>query len=1187
MKHRKLKAGEWVSVSLLLINIALGIVYSMQNRSGVDTESAARRFSRILDKRIGLLDEYSDKALRQTDRSQWLELGSLPKDMVIYRYCGDTLQSWAGEFPVRNDNLPKGYIISSIVDPRASAESPLAKAGEEPKLMRLGRNYYLVKAYASEDCKVISGLQLTRGAGRGVSAVNPVYHLAPHISIIPLEYTGGSSVSVSGNPVMKVRCDAVGGSGRSNSSPLLWIVLSLFSMAIMAYLSAGRTMRRFWVSVSLLAGVTLFQYFWGKSSLGQMLLFSPSLYAGGDILYSLGALATINLSILLFSCCIYIMRDVFAQRIRSRRAMILSVSAMLLGFVGLIWYFLAAMRSVVLNSGISLELYNYSSLSPFSVMVYISFITLLLSAPLMLQTIRPVLKSLFGIEFNAFSLGSRVVFSLLIAFFLVGTSSILGIDKEANRMEGLARRLSFDRDITFELRLRRIEQQIADDMIISSLSVFDNTASTIQSRISETYFSRREMDYSVTVNVFNDSNNTREAANLYNSILRGGEPIADNSRFMYVKDESGRFYYVGVFIYMVRGQGISRVLVRLNPREASSAKGYAGIFGINFSGRASLPSGYSYARYEGRDLKSYKGNYAYPTKMADNIADEVYSERIRHFNLEGHTHFCTVVGDDEAVMISREKLNIAAVGVAVVFVSLLTFLVMSILGIGRPRNDKEYVRGYFRTRILVVLLIFLSLTLVAMAAVSVAFVYTSNETNLRSVMSDKISSICSMIDNGLSDIVVLEERDRYLALRSLIRDVSDYANTDISIYSPSGQLSMTTMPMVFDRQMLGSRISGEAFKNIVYGSRRYYIVKQRVGRTRFYNMYAPVMNPDGSMMAILCSPYNEEAYDFERDAVNHTMFIFSIFILLLLSAVWAVSKVVDRMFKPLSEMSTKMNSADLESLEYIDYDRDDEISAIVQAYNKMVTELSESSRKLAVAERDKAWSGMARQVAHEIKNPLTPMKLQLQRVIRLKQNGNPVWVERFDEASKVVLDHIDILTDTANQFSTFAKLYDEEPALIDMDALIEEEISMFDNIDNIRFDYYGLKAAKVMGPKPQLTRVIVNLLGNAVQAIGEKEGGRVVVSLRKSVVRDGYYDIVVEDNGPGVAPENVEKLFSPNFTTKSAGSGLGLAISRSILERCGATIGYSRSLLVGGACFTICYPDNLPESDAGTARSAV
>ena len=326
------------------------------------------------------------------------------------------------------------------------------------------------------------------------------------------------------------------------------------------------------------------------------------------------------------------------------------------------------------------------------------------------------------------------------------------------------------------------------------------------------------------------------------------------------------------------------------------------------------------------------------------------------------------------------------------------------------------------------------------------------------------------------------------------------------------------------------------------------------------------------MIAILCSPYNEETYDFEEDAVMHSMTILSLFLLFLLMALFMVSRIVDRMFQPLSEMSRKMARADLQSLEYIDYDRDDEISSIVQAYNRMVTELSESSRKLAQAERDKAWSGMARQVAHEIKNPLTPMKLQLQRVIRLKQKGDPAWQERFEEASQVILDHIDILTDTAIEFAPFAKLYTEEPTEIVLDKLLQEEISMFDNKENITFDYLGLSDVVVRGPKPQLTRVFVNLLGNAVQAIGEAPDGRIVVSLRKSV-EDGFWDIVVEDNGPGVSDENVEKLFTPNFTTKNGGSGLGLAISRSILERCGASIAYSRSFTLGGACFTVRYPE--------------
>ena len=182
-------------------------------------------------------------------------------------------------------------------------------------------------------------------------------------------------------------------------------------------------------------------------------------------------------------------------------------------------------------------------------------------------------------------------------------------------------------------------------------------------------------------------------------------------------------------------------------------------------------------------------------------------------------------------------------------------------------------------------------------------------------------------------------------------------------------------------------------------------------------------------------------------------------------------------------MGKKMNRADIHHLEQIEYDRDDEISSLVDAYNRMVKDLSESTKKLAQAERDKAWSQMARQVAHEIKNPLTPIKLQIQRLIRLKQNNNPAWEERFDEVSAVVLEHIDILTETANEFSTFAKLYSEEPVLLDLDKTIKDQLLIFDNKDNVKISYLGLEEAYVMAPKPQLIRVFVNLITNAIQAV--------------------------------------------------------------------------------------------------------
>ena len=284
------------------------------------------------------------------------------------------------------------------------------------------------------------------------------------------------------------------------------------------------------------------------------------------------------------------------------------------------------------------------------------------------------------------------------------------------------------------------------------------------------------------------------------------------------------------------------------------------------------------------------------------------------------------------------------------------------------------------------------------------------------------------------------------------------------------------------------------------------------------------------------------------------------------------------MFRPLVEMGRKMNETDLNHPEYIVYERDDEISSLVRAYNLMVHDLYDSTRQLTQAERDKAWATMARQVAHEIKNPLTPIKLQIQQLIRLKTNGNPVWEDRFDNVSKEVLAQIDILAETASEFSTFAKLYTEDPVEIDLDKLLKEEIGLFDSRDDIELSYMGLEGTLIHGPKPQLTRVFVNLMSNAIQAVESRlesgEGdprGHVLVSLRHST-KDGFYDIVVEDDGPGVDDENRSRLFTPNFTTKSKGTGLGLAISRSILEKCNAEISYSKSFNLGGACFTVRYP---------------
>ena len=478
-------------------------------------------------------------------------------------------------------------------------------------------------------------------------------------------------------------------------------------------------------------------------------------------------------------------------------------------------------------------------------------------------------------------------------------------------------------------------------------------------------------------------------------------------------------------------------------------------------------------------------------------------------------------------------------------------------------------RHDYRRRISLILMTSLTVTLIAMVLVSVLFVYRRNDINKQTIMSEKITAIHSLIESEVRKLPQGPDGVDLQDVMAVVQNVARISETDITLYDPSGKVMLSTVPEVFSRMLLGGRIEEQAFVNIVNEHKRFFIQSEEIGQKRYYSMYAPLYNGVGVLQAIICAPYTDNSYDFENDAVMHSVTIVVVFLILLLIARITSGTVLDHLLKPLSEMGKKMNEANLNNLEHIVYERDDELKTLVGAYNRMVDELTESSRLLAAAERDKAWTGMARQVAHEIKNPLTPMKLQIQRLIRLKKKGDPKWQDVFDEVSALVLDHIDILSETAGEFSDIAKLPTEQMTEIDLDLLLSEEVSMFSARDNVSIEYRGLEGARVSGPKPQLTRVVVNLLTNAVQAI--PEDGRILVSLRYSL-HDGYYDIVVEDNGPGVSEENLDKLFTPNFTTKTSGSGLGLAISRSILQRCNATIAYSRSFSLGGACFTVQYP---------------
>ena len=1150
----RLKFRIWDCIAALLFAAALLFLAAgfFGGESGGDARSTAKHVERVLGRRLAKLDAAMETALRLAPE-EWVDIKGLPRDMVVYRYDGDTLQSWQGRFPLRNDALTAGSMFQSLNNPRIAASSPLADVDGSVKLHNFGNKWYLAKSITEGDIRVIGGLEIMNTAASGpFNGINPWLALGENHLIRPLGESGGEQVCVAGEPVFKIIYSSLerpaGADGRMLHFALLFALLASLTLLI-----SRRTIGSLLVALPLsLVSLGLF-WLWGRGAGSEFILFSPAIYADGNIFYSLGGILLINTAMTLLCMSLYIVRKSIYVRLRSPLALGLWTAWVLITLAGVMLYSYVALRSIALNSNISLEIYKISSFGILSALVYASFVFQLLCFPILIQLLEPLSERYRGFHPDAFRLNNRIGSSFLLALYLVAVTATLGFRKEQTSLEVWASRLAVSRDIPLEVQLLTVESRLAGDPVIASLSVMQGGAASIRAHLSETYLSRVMQEHNVSVSVFPDDF----------GVPPGSEALAAGSRFRFVDHGDGFVDYFGVFAYNIEGFGLRRVLISVERSGAWRHRGYAGILGHSLPGEVLIPAQYSFARYCDGKLVNFRGTYAYPLQLEPSGVK--YS---RHGKF---THFFYNVADDEMVLVSRPVVSWLNYLIALLFMGLVFFSFSAVFNIGR-RAERVGGQNYFRSRITWLIMISLILTLVSLATVSVIFVYNRNEANLYTLMSEKVNAIQASLAANLRGVASTNALRTPEVLR-LLEDVGNNTNSDITLYSPDGMVMMSTAPAVFDQMLVDGRIDALAYRTIMSSTSRYHIQKERIGRSRYYAMYAPLTGADGRIVAILCSPYTDESYDFETDAVTHSIMVLSLFIFLLLLTRFFATRVLALIFKPLEEMGTEMLGADLESLQHIEYDKKDEISSLVTAYNRMVDELSESSRKLAQAERDKAWSGMARQVAHEIKNPLTPMKLQLQRIIRLKEKGDDAWQEKFDEVARVILDHIEILTETANEFSTFAKLYAEEPVEIDLSGLLQEEMSMFDNRENITFEFLGLPGAVVSGPKPQLTRVFVNLINNAVQALEDREHGHIRVSLRNSVT-DGFYDIVFEDDGPGVSDENVGKLFTPNFTTKNGGSGLGLAISRSVLERCNATIGYSKSFALGGACFTILYPKN-------------
>ena len=1178
------------TLATFILAIAMFLLSVVGNNGTGDTDRVARYVRMKVEGRIEVLEQYVEHAL-SPDSDEHICLDDVPEDMVIYKYVNDSLKFWSNQFSVLNDDISNRMVFQRLTNLRSRIISPLTEVTDEYSYMNLGPKWYIVKSAENPSGeKVIAGIEIKNtlidDINGNANGVNPHLNISDRYAVTPLNFSGGSAVYIHGTPLFKIHGNSSTAAPFLDDSIMKWVGLLLFTLSTLLFMAGHRTLKAYLSVLSILTFLTILSFVWGVKMNGHVDIFSPTTYADGQVLFSLGALLLINTYISLIGFCTYLAKDAIEGKIREGRF----IKKKSLAFYGAVVlaailfnavYIHFTLKSLLLNSNISLELYRWNSNIPYTVLVYVSYVGILSSTLLYMQMLSPVLRGLWSVRLNMFSRRNLAIFALCCTAYFSVTVGILGFGREQERVSVWANRLAVERDLGLEIRLKAIEDDIATDQIISSLSDLDNAEGIILNRITDNYLSRIRHNYSISLIILRNDNQT--LIRQYNDMMRSGSPISDGSRFMFISDGIGHSRYLGTFIYYSKERGLARMLLKIEPNSSYGNTGYYSILGkFATQGDINIPSFYSYAKYSEGRLTSYKGNYPFPTiaEQFRGTMPDGSEEAVTRF--DGYTHFIHKVGENETIIISRPKRS------GIVYFTSFSYLFLAILGLLMLfiHSEKKSVfrSNYFRTRINTILFTTSTLILVSLTVVSVFFVYKRNEENMRNLMSSRITTIQALIETNAKGVVNQSDMATPM-FRSSLENISGTTKSDITLYTPEGKVFYSSTPEVFDKMVLGNRIDQEAFHNIRHLNQRFFIGQESIADFKYWTLYAPIMNGNRDIVAIVSSPYTEGDYDFRREAFFHAALLVNLFLLLLIISLIFSTRSVNEMFEPLLEMGKKMGATDIHTLKPITYQREDEISSLVEAYNRMVQELNDSTVRLAQAERDKAWSQMARQVAHEIKNPLTPIKLEIQRLIRLKTNGNPKWEEKFDKVSEVVLEHIDILTETANEFSTFAKLYSEEPVLVDLDKTLRDQILIFDNKENISIGYIGMQEAYVMAPRPQLIRVFVNLIANALQAVeirqkemtenGEEAlAGKVVIALRNSN-KDGYYDIVVDDNGPGVKEENLSKLFTPNFTTKSGGTGLGLAICRNIIEKCEGTITYSKSFGLGGASFTVTLPKHV------------
>jgi len=807
-----------------------------------------------------------------------------------------------------------------------------------------------------------------------------------------------------------------------------------------------------------------------------------------------------------------------------------------------------------------------------------------------------ILSGLFGFllpqnrSLSRFSIARFLVsvffFSLIATYGLYVTNDM----KEISTRKNVALRIASEQDPVAEFLFHEVEKDLTDDFLLSKIVIEEPyNEEAILLYLKENYFGDFWARYDIQVTtcypgellIFKPFNDEMVCDDYFLHYVENfGKPTLSNY-LHYLDNNNGRNSYLAIIPIkdFKNNSNPYTLYLEFESRFIPKELGFPELLVDEKIDITRNLGNYSYAIYKNKLMTHKYGAYFFGMNASNYVDEEL--DIFTLFTLDGYSHLLYRRDDDTKIIVSKPKDTIleTIAPFSYVFVFFLFYAVI-IWILFHLYFDGEKISFNFKKRLQISIISIVLISVVSIGSASAWFIFNIYKNKNETFINEKAHSILIELENHLAHEPYLNETYQ-VYLNQLLLSLSNIFFTDINIFNIDGDILASSRPKIFNEGLIAPRIHPVAYYELNVSGKSLFIDNERIGNLEYISAYVPLRNVEGRLIAYINLPYFAQQSELRNEISYFLVAFINIYLLLLLISVVIAYFISGHVTRPLQIIRDSISKIRIGKInEKIEWTRDDEIGQLVAEYNRMINELAISAELLARSERESAWREMAKQVAHEIKNPLTPMRLNVQYLQRAWQDRVGDWDERLNKFTKTMVEQIDSLSIIASQFSDFAQMPLANNDMINLSEFLFEIPEIYKGSSNVSisvkvetFD----QPMVIYADRSQLQRVFTNLINNAIQAYPKLSVAKVEIISR---LEKKYCIIELRDFGEGISEELKKNIFQPYFTTKTAGMGLGLALVKSIVESFNGHISFESVKGVGTTFFIRLPVSNTYDSDS-------